>query len=62
MGGHYDALRPAHRQQVVKNFETAKIAFRDAPGQHKFFVNVPTVDEIKEAGVEGGHFEISRSV
>ncbi|KAI9865698.1 MAG: hypothetical protein M1813_002156 [Trichoglossum hirsutum] len=60
MGRHYDALRPEHRQQVVKNFETAKMAFRDALGQHKFFVNVPTVDEIKEAGVEGGHFGISR--
>ncbi|KAH0541830.1 hypothetical protein FGG08_003713 [Glutinoglossum americanum] len=60
MGRHYDALRPEHRQQVIKNFETAKTAFRDAPGQHKFFVNVPTVDEIREAGVEGGHFGISR--
>ncbi|KAH0558375.1 hypothetical protein GP486_004965 [Trichoglossum hirsutum] len=60
MGRHYDALRPEHHQQVVKNFETAKMAFRDAPGQHKFFVNIPTVDEIKEAGVEGGHLGISR--
>ncbi|KAI9763899.1 MAG: hypothetical protein M1840_009011 [Geoglossum simile] len=60
MGHHYDLLRPEYRQQVVKNFETAKIAFRDVVGQPKFFVNVPTVAEIKEAGVDGGYFGIRR--
>jgi hypothetical protein len=60
MGHHYDLLRPEYRQLVIKNFETVKKAFRDVVGQPKFFVNVPTVAEIREAGVDGGYFGISR--
>ncbi|KAI9773266.1 MAG: hypothetical protein M1839_002178 [Geoglossum umbratile] len=60
MGRHYDLLKPEYRQQVVKNFETSKIAFRDVVEQPRFFVNVPTVAEIREAGVDGGYFGISR--
>ena len=60
MGKHYENLTIVNRQQVVKNFETTKIAFRDAPGQESFYVNVPTVGNIEEAGVYGGNFEITR--
>ncbi|KAI9759750.1 MAG: hypothetical protein M4579_002135 [Chaenotheca gracillima] len=61
MGAHYEKLTVVNRQQVVKNFELTKIAFRDAEGKESFFVNVPTVGDIEEAGVIGGNFEISRT-
>ncbi|KAI9703752.1 MAG: hypothetical protein M1836_007522 [Candelina mexicana] len=61
MGQHYETLSIVNRQQVVKNFETTKIAFRDAPGQESFYVNVPTVGNIEEAGIYGGNFEITRA-
>ena len=60
MGHHYDLLRPEYRQQVIKNFEIAKKAFRDVAEQPNFFVNVPTIAEIREAGVDGGCFGITR--
>ena len=49
-----------NRQQVVKNFETTKVAFRDDPSQPTFYVNVPTIGNLEEAGVFGGNFEITR--
>jgi hypothetical protein len=62
MKDHYEKLSVPNRQRVVKNFENAKIVFRDAPGLGKYYVNVPTVADIEEAGVFGGLFEISRFV
>ncbi|KAI9821960.1 MAG: hypothetical protein M1827_002542 [Pycnora praestabilis] len=59
MGHHHDALSIVNRQQVVKNFETTKVAFRDAPGQESFYVNVPTVGNLEDAGVYGGNFELT---
>ncbi|KAI9842642.1 MAG: hypothetical protein M1837_007009 [Sclerophora amabilis] len=61
MGSHYEKLTVVNRQQVVKNFELTKIAFRDVDSQESFFVNVPTISDIEEAGVVGGNFEISRA-
>ena len=61
MGTHYSSLSFVHRQQVVKNFELTKIAFRNDPSQEHFYVNVPTVSDLEEAGVFGGNFEISRT-
>lgn len=60
MGVHYSKVSIVHRQQVVKNFELTKIAFRDDPVQPNFYVNVPTVGNLEDAGVYGGNFEISR--
>ena len=60
MGSHYGKLSWPNRQQVVKNFETTKIAFRDDPAQKTFYVNVPTIGNLEEAGVYGGNFEITR--
>ena len=41
MASHYSRLNPIHRQQVAKNFELCKIAFRDDPQTPTFYVNVP---------------------
>ena len=60
MGPAYDELSVVHRQHVIKNFETCKLAFRDDVGREIFYVNVPTVNNIPHAGVVGGEFEISR--
>ena len=60
MGPHYSGLSIVNRQQVVKNFETTKIAFRDDPAQQTFYVNVPTIGDLEDAGVYGGNFEITR--
>ena len=60
MGVHYAKISVVNRQQVVKNFETTKIAFRNDPSQPTFYVNVPTVGNLEEAGVYGGNFEITR--
>ncbi|MCJ1376934.1 hypothetical protein MMC17_000024 [Xylographa soralifera] len=60
MGNHYGSLSGPNRQQVVKNFETTKIAFRDDPAQTRFYVNIPTIGNIEDAGVYGGNFEITR--
>ncbi|KAI9892503.1 MAG: hypothetical protein M1814_001460 [Vezdaea aestivalis] len=59
MGHHYQNLSIVNRQHVVKNFESAKIAFRDL-ADRDFYVNVPGVGDIPEANVVGGGFEISR--
>lgn len=60
MGPHYSAISIVNRQQVVKNFETTKSAFRNDPAQPTFYVNVPTVGNLEDAGVYGGNFEITR--
>lgn len=61
MGLHYSQISVENRQQVVKNFETTKVAFRDDPAQETFYVNVPTVDSLEDARVYGGNFEITRA-
>ena len=60
MGAHFANLSVVNRQQVVKNFETTKIAFRDDPAQPAFYINVPTIGNLEEAGIDGGNFEITR--
>ena len=60
MGVHYGKLSVVNRQQVVKNFETTKIAFRNDPAQATFYVNVPTIGDLEDARVYGGNFEITR--
>ena len=60
MGHHYNNVSLVNRQQTVKNFETTKTAFRDDPSQKTFYVNVPTVGTLEDAGVYGGNFEITR--
>ncbi|KAI4283379.1 MAG: hypothetical protein L6R38_002191 [Xanthoria sp. 2 TBL-2021] len=61
MGSHYATLSSVHRQQVIKNFEAAKVAFRNEPEQEDFYVNLPTVGDIEEAGVHSGNLLISRA-
>lgn len=61
MGNHYNNVSAVNRQHTIKNFETAKLAFRNDPLQNKFYVNVPTVGSLESAGVFGGNFEISRA-
>jgi hypothetical protein len=60
MGRHLNNLDIVNYQHVQKNFETVKIAFRDNAAQPSFFINVPTIGTIEEAGVFGGNFEITR--
>ncbi len=60
MGHHYENISYVNRQQTVKNFEGAKAAFGDDPGQATFYVNVPTVGTLEQARVYGGNFEITR--
>ena len=60
MGQHYGKLSIVNRQQVVKNFETTKVAFRDDPAQPAFYINIPTIGNLEEAGIDGGNFEITR--
>ena len=60
MGHRYEKLSILHRQQVVKNFESSKIAFRDDENCPKFYVSVPGQSDIPEAGVYDGSFEITR--
>ena len=60
MGHHYNNVSLVNRQQTVKNFESTKTAFRDDPSQKTFYVNVPTVGTLEDAGVYGGNFEITR--
>ena len=60
MGRHYNSLSFVNRQQVVRNFELTKIAFRNDVSQEHFYVNVPTIGDLEDAGVFGGNFEITR--
>jgi hypothetical protein len=60
MGSYYNRLAGVHRLQVVKNFELCKIAFRNDPNTPTFYVNVPTISDLPDAGIVGGNFEISR--
>jgi hypothetical protein len=60
MGKHINNLNVVQYQQVEKNFEIVKTAFRDNPSQPAFYINVPTMGTIKEAGIYGGNFEITR--
>lgn len=60
MGLQYPLLSALVRQQAVKNFEAAKIAFRDDPLQQVFYINLPGIGDIVEARVESGNFQISR--
>ena len=60
MGLHYQNLSLYDIQQTIKNFESIKTAFRDDPDQEVFHVNVPTVGTLKDAGVYGGNFVVTR--
>ena len=59
MDSHYHNVSVPHRQTTIKNFETAKLAFRNDPNQKSFYVNVPTVGSLDEAGVKSGNFVIT---
>ncbi|KAF3920558.1 hypothetical protein ABW20_dc0110195 [Dactylellina cionopaga] len=61
MGEHYDTLRVAQRQRVMKNFEEVKCGFRDRDDQETYSLIVPGKNNIPEAGVIDGEFEISRA-
>lgn len=61
MGSYYKTISPLHRQQAVKNFEATKAAFRDDPEQEAFYVNIPTVGDIEDAGVHSGNLHITRT-
>lgn len=60
MGSHYKMILPLYRQQVIKNFEATKAAFRDDPEQEVFYVNIPTIGDIEDAGVYSGNLHITR--
>ncbi|KAL8880577.1 MAG: hypothetical protein Q9198_002043, partial [Flavoplaca austrocitrina] len=61
MGLHYAVFSSVQRQQVIKNFEAAKVAFRNEPEQEDFYVNLPTIGNIEEAGVQSGNFHMTRA-
>ena len=61
MGTHYSKLSPQHVQQVMKNFEPVKIAFRDDDSYPTYWITVPTVGDLEEAGVVGGNFAVSQA-
>lgn len=61
MGVHYDSISPLNRAQAIKNFEHAKIAFRDQEDQPLFYVNIPAVGTLEDVRVFEGNFEITRS-
>ncbi|KAF3095664.1 hypothetical protein TWF569_003538 [Orbilia oligospora] len=61
MGAHYDSLRVAQRQRVMRNFEEVKCGFRDREDQDTYSVIVPGRDNIPEARVVDGEFEITRA-
>ncbi|KAF3931474.1 hypothetical protein ABW19_dt0204232 [Dactylella cylindrospora] len=61
MGYHYDTIRVAQRQRVMRNFEEVKCGFRDRDDQETYSVLVPGKNNIPEAGVVDGEFEISRA-
>lgn len=60
MGALYAKVPMQNRQQIVKNFELCKIAFRNDASLPTFYVNVPTMSDVPEAGIYGGMFEITR--
>ncbi|KAL9000115.1 MAG: hypothetical protein Q9169_001190 [Polycauliona sp. 2 TL-2023] len=61
MGPHFATLSSVHRQQVIKNFEAVKVAFRNEAEQEDFYVNLPTIGDIEEAGVQSGNFHVTRA-
>ncbi|KAL8907343.1 MAG: hypothetical protein Q9207_001461 [Kuettlingeria erythrocarpa] len=61
LGPYYKDITPHHRQQSIKNFEATKAAFRDDPEQDAFYVNVPTLGNIEDAGIQSGNLLITRS-
>ncbi|KAL8947831.1 MAG: hypothetical protein Q9222_005928 [Ikaeria aurantiellina] len=60
MGSQYNAISPLHKQQIIKNFEATKMAFRDEPGQEVFHVSLPPVGDIESIGVQSGNLPITR--
>ncbi|KAL8757027.1 MAG: hypothetical protein Q9184_004318 [Pyrenodesmia sp. 2 TL-2023] len=61
IGTYYNNIAPLHMQQAIKNFEAAKAAFRDDPEQEAFYVNVPTLGDIEDAGIRSGNLLITRT-
>ena len=60
MGSHYAKLSSNHVQTVMKNFEPVKIAFRNDDNYPTYWINIPTVNDIEDAGVVGGNFAVSQ--
>ncbi|EWC44291.1 hypothetical protein DRE_01117 [Drechslerella stenobrocha 248] len=60
LGRHYD-LRVAQQQRVMRNFEEVKCGFRDREDQETYSVVVPGKNNIPEAGIVDGEFEITRA-
>jgi molecular chaperone DnaK (HSP70) len=58
MGPHYQSISKINRLQISKNFEVAKLAFRNDP-ERSFFVNIPEFSTVEEVGIRAGNFEIS---
>ena len=57
----YDKIPITHRQQVVKEFEGCKQAFRDDAATKVFSIRMPnTVPDSPQVGIEGGVFELTR--
>lgn len=61
LGRHVTGISSQHRQQAIKNFEATKTAFRDDPEQEVFYVNLPTVGNIEDAGIYSGNLHITRT-
>ena len=60
VGSLYESISIVHRQQILKSFEMSKMAFRDDPGQAKFYIHVPTTANMPEAGIHDHQFEMTR--
>ncbi|KAI5807165.1 hypothetical protein EDC01DRAFT_781954 [Geopyxis carbonaria] len=61
MGTHFTSLRAETQQRIIKNFEEVKCAFEDRPEKPSFYVSIPTLDTIEDAGIVDGELEISRA-
>ncbi|KAL8962627.1 MAG: hypothetical protein Q9193_000992 [Seirophora villosa] len=58
--GDYCGSSFVDHSKQSKAFEAAKVAFRDDAEQQDFYVNLPGVGDIQDAGVRSGNFHISR--
>lgn len=60
LGAHYENISLLDRQQIIKNFEHKKVAFRDQDDQPLFYINMPTVGKLEDLGIYNGILEITR--
>ncbi|KAI4213967.1 MAG: hypothetical protein LQ351_003371 [Letrouitia transgressa] len=60
LGVHYENISPLDRQQIIKNFEYKKVAFRNQDDQSLFYINMPTIGTLEDVGIYRGVLEISQ--